>query len=430
VCLSCWVSRLTPTTGIVAGVALLAAAAVVAAVVLPGSDSSSRAAAPRASAPAQAPPLSLPPGLSTPAPVAPASTAIAVPTIPVVPVAPLKTVEEPDAFVTLPRTATAAQLAAAAAIPFVTALTVADTGAVHLGALAAAIPASAAATGVAPAAAVSAPAAPSVTDPVVHVLGVDPSNFRAFTPSITASSDPLWSSVARGELTVDYGLGLPQPELGTSTVVRNGSHGLPLRLGAFAATGLPHAGALVTDAVARLLGFQLSDAVVLSAPQADPTVLTARLQAVFGPKAQVELLGRFAVDTSLTSSGGSGTGKPRTYRELYQAAATTCPGLSWTVLAAIGQIESDHGKNIGPSSAGALGPMQFLPSTWAKWGRDADGDGKADILDPFDAVYSAAAYLCAYDPGAGLTNLRAAVFAYNHADWYVDEVLALAVRYR
>ena len=74
--------------------------------------------------------------------------------------------------------------------------------------------------------------------------------------------------------------------------------------------------------------------------------------------------------------------------------------------------------------------MQFMPATWAKWGVDADGDHKADIMDPYDAVYAAARYLCWYNPGAGLPQLKQAIFAYNHADWYVDEVLALARLYR
>jgi membrane-bound lytic murein transglycosylase B len=74
--------------------------------------------------------------------------------------------------------------------------------------------------------------------------------------------------------------------------------------------------------------------------------------------------------------------------------------------------------------------MQFLPSTWASWGIDADGDHKADIMDPYDAVYSAARYLCYYSPGSSLVNLKRAIFAYNHADWYVNEVLALAKLYR
>jgi membrane-bound lytic murein transglycosylase B len=104
--------------------------------------------------------------------------------------------------------------------------------------------------------------------------------------------------------------------------------------------------------------------------------------------------------------------------------------LSWTVLAAIGQIESADGQNMGPSTAGALGPMQFLPSTWTAWGIDGFGDtGAPDILNPFDAVPSAARLLCADGAASGGTGLRQAIFDYNHATWYVDEVLTLAAEY-
>jgi membrane-bound lytic murein transglycosylase B len=107
-----------------------------------------------------------------------------------------------------------------------------------------------------------------------------------------------------------------------------------------------------------------------------------------------------------------------------------CPGLSWTVLAAIAQIESGQGANNGPSSAGALGPMQFLPSTWAAWGIDAFGQtGTPDIMNPLDAVPSAARMLCADGAGAGGASLEAAIYDYNHADWYVSEVLTLAREY-
>jgi membrane-bound lytic murein transglycosylase B len=103
--------------------------------------------------------------------------------------------------------------------------------------------------------------------------------------------------------------------------------------------------------------------------------------------------------------------------------------MSWTVLAAIGQIESGDGTNNGPSPAGALGPMQFMPATWATWGMTAFGEtGPPNIMDPFDAVPAAARYLCA--AGAGTpAGLSRAIFAYNHADWYVAEVLALAKQY-
>jgi len=124
------------------------------------------------------------------------------------------------------------------------------------------------------------------------------------------------------------------------------------------------------------------------------------------------------------------SGVPKSLVTLYQESAEEyCPGMSWTVLAAINEIESGDGANEGPSSAGALGPMQFIPSTWAEWGIDGFGQtGTPDIMDPLDAVPSAARLLCA--AGAGKTaTLSAAIFAYNHATWYVAEVLALASEY-
>jgi len=101
-------------------------------------------------------------------------------------------------------------------------------------------------------------------------------------------------------------------------------------------------------------------------------------------------------------------------------------GIPWQVLAAINKIESNFGRNMGPSSAGAVGWMQFMPSTWLRWGVDADGDGVADPWSPQDAVYSAARYLAA---SGGAADLTRAVYAYNHADWYVSEVLGLASVY-
>jgi murein DD-endopeptidase MepM/ murein hydrolase activator NlpD len=101
-------------------------------------------------------------------------------------------------------------------------------------------------------------------------------------------------------------------------------------------------------------------------------------------------------------------------------------GIPWQVLAAINKIESNFGRNMGPSSAGAIGWMQFMPDTWMRWGTDADGDGTASPWSAPDAIYSAARYL---QGAGGNTDLRRAVFAYNHADWYVNEVLGLASLY-
>ena len=119
---------------------------------------------------------------------------------------------------------------------------------------------------------------------------------------------------------------------------------------------------------------------------------------------------------------------PPTYRALYQAAASTCPGLSWTVLAAIGQVETHHGSGTMVSSAGALGPMQFLPATFVRYAVDGDHDGKADIMNPADAIFTAANYLCANGGGTGDAGLYNAVWHYNHADWYVQLVLSLAAK--
>ena len=94
-----------------------------------------------------------------------------------------------------------------------------------------------------------------------------------------------------------------------------------------------------------------------------------------------------------------------------------------SILAAINEIESGFGANLGPSSAGAVGWMQFMPSTWDAYGVDADGDGKADPNDPEDAIFAAARYLRA---GGMPEDPEGAIFAYNHADWYVADVLARA----
>jgi membrane-bound lytic murein transglycosylase B len=91
------------------------------------------------------------------------------------------------------------------------------------------------------------------------------------------------------------------------------------------------------------------------------------------------------------------------------------------ILAGINAVETGFGTDLGPSSAGAEGWMQFMPSTWAEWGVDANGDGVADPNNPEDAIYAAARYLAA----AGMpADTYGAIYAYNHADWYVSEVLA------
>jgi hypothetical protein len=103
-----------------------------------------------------------------------------------------------------------------------------------------------------------------------------------------------------------------------------------------------------------------------------------------------------------------------------RAARDSGCGVPWHLLAAIARVESDFGRNMATSSAGAMGYGQFLPSSWHSFGNDGN------VYDYRDALPAIATYLCQ----SGLErDPRAALFAYNHADWYVDMVLDLAVRY-
>ncbi len=110
---------------------------------------------------------------------------------------------------------------------------------------------------------------------------------------------------------------------------------------------------------------------------------------------------------------------------IYQACGTQY-GIPWQVLASINRIETAFGTNLNVSTAGALGWMQFIPSSWEMYGVDANDDGRKDPYNPVDAICAAARYLRA---AGGQQDLRTAIFAYNHADWYVDEVLLYANQY-
>jgi Transglycosylase SLT domain len=110
---------------------------------------------------------------------------------------------------------------------------------------------------------------------------------------------------------------------------------------------------------------------------------------------------------------------------IYQACGTEY-GIPWEVLASINKIETGFGTNLNVSSAGAVGWMQFLPSSWEMYGLDANGDGRKDPYNPVDAICAAAHYLKIAGGGKDLYN---AIFAYNHADWYVQEVLLYARAY-
>jgi len=257
---------------------------------------------------------------------------------------------------------------------------------------------------------------------LINVFAVDPSQFRSWTPPATARNNALWEALAADRFVVSS---KAQRELrltpGTpySIVAKT----IPtVTLGGAGDLGLPGIDMLVSERTGAQMGLIPDIALLINAPQADPARLTRYLERIFKDTAKVLNLNA----PQYRQAAG--------YLDLYRQAARRCPGLSWTVLAAIGQVESDHGRNTGPSSAGALGPMQFLPSTWRHYGVDGDGDGKADIMNPYDAIPAAARYLCDHGAGRGGESLYNAIYAYNHAHWYVQKVLALsrayAARYR
>jgi hypothetical protein len=291
----------------------------------------------------------------------------------------------------------------------------------------------------------------------VSAIGVNPATFRSWVPVRTASNQALWTALARGQFiaasAVESRLGLKP---GTSYRVAGGS-AEKLTFGSAARLALNGVDLLVNQTQSAKLGLVRQVAALISAPGVAMPALTKAVSAILGPSGQMESLrgqqlapgaaaggsgSPAAGSTGRTGSGGTGpggagagsagsAGLPTTYLQLFQeSAARYCPGLSWTVLAAIGQIESADGTNVGPSSAGALGPMQFLPSTWATWGIDGFGQtGPPDVLNPYDAVPAAARLLCADGAARGAAALSAAIFDYNHAGWYVREVLQLAAAY-
>jgi len=261
----------------------------------------------------------------------------------------------------------------------------------------------------------------------VSVIGVDPAQFRPWVPLQTASDQPFWTALSQGEFVASQSargaLGLKAGAAYQLT----GSHTRTLQFGAAATLGIGGVDLLVNTQVSGELGLVHRVAALISAPGPGLTKLMAKVAKVLGPSGKIVSLRQQQLPVTKVSSGQ----RPSSYLQLFQASATQyCPGLSWTVLAAIGQIESADGTNVGPSTAGALGPMQFLPSTWATWGIDGFGQtGTPDIMNPYDAVPSAARMLCADGAASGSAGLSAAIFDYNHATWYVNEVLALAAEY-
>jgi hypothetical protein len=261
----------------------------------------------------------------------------------------------------------------------------------------------------------------------VSAIGVNPATFRSWVPVRTASDQAVWTALGRGDFVAAASVGDRLNLRRGSSYPLSGAVSESVGFGGSARLGLNGVDLLVNQVMSRKLGLVHKVAALISAPGVSMTTLTGAVSAIIGPSGRLESLR----SQQLPVTGAPAGQVPSTYLELFrESAARYCPGLSWTVLAAIGQIESADGTNEGPSTAGALGPMQFLPSTWAIWGTDGFGQkGPPDINNPYDAVPSAARLLCADGAAGGGQQLYKAIFDYNHADWYVREVLGLANRY-
>ncbi len=263
------------------------------------------------------------------------------------------------------------------------------------------------------------------------VLGVSPQAFRSWTPPETAAANAVWADLSKGQLVSTHAAASRLHLSAGNSYQVFAAVRAQVPFGAQTALSIPGADAIVDQARSAQLGLAKNFAVLINAPGANLVTLMAKVRSVIGTGAKVvNLVPVVTVSKLPVTTNVPTTSVPSSLLALYKASAEEyCPGLSWTVLAAINEIESGDGANEGPSSAGAQGPMQFLPSTWAEWGITAFGQsGPPDILNPLDAVPSAARLLCAAGAGSPAT-LSQAIFAYNHATWYVDEVLALASEY-
>ena len=156
-----------------------------------------------------------------------------------------------------------------------------------------------------------------------------------------------------------------------------------------------------------------------------------------GAKDEAQKNGKAVSPSALTpplpsTLGGSLSGVPSFFIDsfsippfllpIYQAAGAAY-GIPWQVLAAINEVETDYGRDLSVSSAGAEGWMQFLPSTWGQYGLDVNNDGFEDPYNPADAIFGAARYL---EAAGGDTDIRAAILAYNHSQAYLNSVLLRA----
>lgn len=202
----------------------------------------------------------------------------------------------------------------------------------------------------------------------------------------------------------------------------------------------------VQGATGYVTGAHLHFEVMRNSTPIDPKQFMAEHDAALNGRAATNSAGADAIAADMKHEGGirfelpapgtprkaSLTSKPLAIpadiKKLYVAAADKYK-IPWTLLAGVGMEETGHGRNKSTSSAGAKGLMQFMPATWRTMGVDGDGDDRADIVNAADSVFSAANYLTKSGVSKRATGVRRALFAYNHADWYVNDVLFYAHAY-
>jgi soluble lytic murein transglycosylase-like protein len=211
---------------------------------------------------------------------------------------------------------------------------------------------------------------------------------------------------------------IARPSLQPPTHTPNGAQAIPVPAARAKRGGPPLATVRWHSATKPSTGgvsVQQPDATASTPAPEDETTATPTSAPSFG-------ITQTGVPGQLASPFANASQPPAFLIPIYRAAGRRYH-VPWRILAAINSVETDFGRNLNVSSAGAVGWMQFMPATWAQYAVDARKTGRPDPNNPRDAIFTAARYLAA---NGARHDLRTAIFAYNHANWYVDEVLAKA----
>jgi len=179
----------------------------------------------------------------------------------------------------------------------------------------------------------------------VSVIGVNPATFRSWVPLATASDQAFWAALSRGEFVAAQGVGARLALRPGARYLLRGATSQVLTFGKAAKLGLSGVDLLVNEPASRKLGLVRQVAGLISAPGVTMATLTQKVSRVLGPSGRIEVLRGQQLPLASVAPGTRPTTSPALFKA---SAARYCPRLSWTVLAAIGQIESADGTNVGP----------------------------------------------------------------------------------